>query len=461
MQARRDPARMDARRAGAEQVEERVAPAPVALAHPADVAVHRAGADELGQRDLLEHLRVAEHALGLDDGVDEARREHQPSEPQAGRESLARGAGVDDVLRPEALQRAGRLPVVAELAVVVVLDDDGRRGRAPTRRTPPAAAARASPPSGNWWAGVRSTAPARRPDGSGRAPSSSTASRVTRRPVLATTARCWCRHGSSMASVRTPAVSRSAWHSTPSACVKPAQTTMSAGSAMTPRVRPRYAASAARSSGRPRGSPPPSAWSGAAASARRSARSHPARGNEPTSGRPTRRSKRGGPSRPRSCPCPRRARRRRPAPPAAPARSRPASARRGSSAGSPPPRAGRRPRRRCRARGRGRGRGRGSTARALRVAGARRGSPSAALARAPRAGRRPPRGPRGGQGKLAQSYRPELALSIGSVGHERGAHDHAAAEHFSSEELAALLYAIATIGTWNRLAVATHAVFEP
>ena len=37
----------------------------------------------------------------------------------------------------------------------------------------------------------------------------------------------------------------------------------------------------------------------------------------------------------------------------------------------------------------------------------------------------------------------------------------AAAEHFSSEELAALLYAIATIGTWNRLAVATHAVFEP
>ena len=37
----------------------------------------------------------------------------------------------------------------------------------------------------------------------------------------------------------------------------------------------------------------------------------------------------------------------------------------------------------------------------------------------------------------------------------------AAAEQFSSEELAALLYAIATIGTWNRLAVATHSVFEP
>jgi AhpD family alkylhydroperoxidase len=37
----------------------------------------------------------------------------------------------------------------------------------------------------------------------------------------------------------------------------------------------------------------------------------------------------------------------------------------------------------------------------------------------------------------------------------------AAAAHFSTEELAALLYAIAAINTWNRLAVATHAIFEP
>lgn len=36
-----------------------------------------------------------------------------------------------------------------------------------------------------------------------------------------------------------------------------------------------------------------------------------------------------------------------------------------------------------------------------------------------------------------------------------------AAEHFGPEELAALLYGIASINTWNRLAVATHAVFEP
>jgi AhpD family alkylhydroperoxidase len=37
----------------------------------------------------------------------------------------------------------------------------------------------------------------------------------------------------------------------------------------------------------------------------------------------------------------------------------------------------------------------------------------------------------------------------------------AAAAHFSTEELAALLYAIAMINTWNRLAVTTHKVFEP
>jgi len=37
----------------------------------------------------------------------------------------------------------------------------------------------------------------------------------------------------------------------------------------------------------------------------------------------------------------------------------------------------------------------------------------------------------------------------------------AAAEHFGAGELAALLYGIACINTWNRLAVATHMVFEP
>lgn len=36
----------------------------------------------------------------------------------------------------------------------------------------------------------------------------------------------------------------------------------------------------------------------------------------------------------------------------------------------------------------------------------------------------------------------------------------AAAEHFATDELAALLYAIVTINGWNRLAVTTHLVFE-
>jgi alkylhydroperoxidase family enzyme len=37
----------------------------------------------------------------------------------------------------------------------------------------------------------------------------------------------------------------------------------------------------------------------------------------------------------------------------------------------------------------------------------------------------------------------------------------AAAEQFSAEELAALLYTIVTINGWNRLAVTAHMVFEP
>jgi AhpD family alkylhydroperoxidase len=37
----------------------------------------------------------------------------------------------------------------------------------------------------------------------------------------------------------------------------------------------------------------------------------------------------------------------------------------------------------------------------------------------------------------------------------------AAAEHFSTEELAALLYTIVTINGWNRLAVTAHSVFAP
>jgi AhpD family alkylhydroperoxidase len=53
-----------------------------------------------------------------------------------------------------------------------------------------------------------------------------------------------------------------------------------------------------------------------------------------------------------------------------------------------------------------------------------------------------------------------LTLVAGDDGRLDRAYDEAAA-HFGPEELTALLYGIASINTWNRLAVATHAVFEP
>ncbi len=55
--------------------------------------------------------------------VNQVRRKDQPAQPEPGRQALARGAGVDDVLGSERLHRADRLPVVTELPVVVVLDD--------------------------------------------------------------------------------------------------------------------------------------------------------------------------------------------------------------------------------------------------------------------------------------------------------------------------------------------------
>ena len=53
-----------------------------------------------------------------------------------------------------------------------------------------------------------------------------------------------------------------------------------------------------------------------------------------------------------------------------------------------------------------------------------------------------------------------LTLLAGDDGRLDRAYDQAA-EHFSTDELAALLYGIASINSWNRLAVATQSVFEP
>ena len=55
----------------------------------------------------------------------------EPAESQARGEDLARRARVHDAVRAEALDRADRLAVVAELGVVVVLDDHGAAPRRP------------------------------------------------------------------------------------------------------------------------------------------------------------------------------------------------------------------------------------------------------------------------------------------------------------------------------------------
>ena len=52
-----------------------------------------------------------------------------------GRQSLARGAGVDDVLGRESLHRTDCPTVVAELGVVVVLDDHSGRVPGPSHET--------------------------------------------------------------------------------------------------------------------------------------------------------------------------------------------------------------------------------------------------------------------------------------------------------------------------------------
>jgi AhpD family alkylhydroperoxidase len=66
---------------------------------------------------------------------------------------------------------------------------------------------------------------------------------------------------------------------------------------------------------------------------------------------------------------------------------------------------------------------------------------------------------------FSERERAALALTeaVTLISDPRGLDDarEAAAAHFDTDELAALLYAIVTINGWNRLAVTTHMVFEP
>ena len=133
----------------------------------------------------------------------QVRREHEPPEPQPGRERLRGRAAVDDDVGREPLQRADRLAVVAELGVVVVLEHE--RARAPRPRDQ-----RGAPLGGEDGAGrelVRggdeggvdaSPAP------STRMPCSSTSSGTGSRPACSSDAGSRGQHGSSIATRLTP-----------------------------------------------------------------------------------------------------------------------------------------------------------------------------------------------------------------------------------------------------------------
>ena len=115
------------RRPGAvrERRDQSVAPPAVAGPHPPQVAVVLAPLEEVGERVLLDPGAAAVgQPLLLAERLDEVDRGTSQPEPERGRERLARGAGVDDALRLEPLERAHRRAVVAELGVVVVLDRD-------------------------------------------------------------------------------------------------------------------------------------------------------------------------------------------------------------------------------------------------------------------------------------------------------------------------------------------------
>ncbi|RPK52228.1 hypothetical protein EES40_02935 [Streptomyces sp. ADI93-02] len=139
MQPGRDAAHPEVRCPFGERVDELVAAAPVAQPHRPYVPVVRPRDDELRERQLVRDAgHPVEAALRLADLLHQVLGQHHPGQPQPGRQGLAGRPQVDDPLRVEALERAHRLTVVAELAVVVVLQDQTARGPRPVdRRGPP------------------------------------------------------------------------------------------------------------------------------------------------------------------------------------------------------------------------------------------------------------------------------------------------------------------------------------
>jgi hypothetical protein len=123
VQAGRDTGDPHVRGFAAQRGGQPVPPPAVGEPGPAHVPVVGAGRDELGQGQLVERAGLpVGQLLGRGDIVGQVAGQDEPAEAESRGQALAGRAGVDDVIGREALNRADRLAVVAELAVVVVLD---------------------------------------------------------------------------------------------------------------------------------------------------------------------------------------------------------------------------------------------------------------------------------------------------------------------------------------------------
>ena len=142
VQPRRRADRPDLRQVLPQRPQEDVAATAVDRPHPAEMEVELAALEEVGEGELLEAGRAPiEVLLRHRDRLDEPRRDDHPAESQARGERLARGSGVDDIVRGKPVERPDRLAVVAVLGVVVVLEDQrvailrpGDERRPPLRR---------------------------------------------------------------------------------------------------------------------------------------------------------------------------------------------------------------------------------------------------------------------------------------------------------------------------------------
>ena len=170
------PDRPEVGQVAGERVQQRVAPAAVDRAHPAQVVVELAALEDVGERELVEGGRA--HVGGL-----LGHRSGSGSAPAA----TAASRGAARVPAPcsrnprtprvaaQALDRADRLAVVAELGVVVVLDDQRAGPRRPVHEGRPAvgrehAARRVLVGGRDDDARRRRAAPAGRPAGRARRP---------------------------------------------------------------------------------------------------------------------------------------------------------------------------------------------------------------------------------------------------------------------------------------------------